>query len=73
MGKKCLVYFSCLSGPMSQQTRYLETFQPVNRLMYSVLSQLYSNLPSGFLVERPHQVLLFLNLVQRDLLQRNGA
>ena len=40
----------------SQQTRYLETFQPVNRLMYSVPSQLYSNLQSGLLVERPHQV-----------------
>ena len=36
----------------SQQTRYLETFQAVNRLMYSVPSQLYSNLQSGFLVTR---------------------
>ena len=45
----------------SQQTRYLEMFQPVNRVMYSVPSQLYSSLQSGFLVARPHQVLLIRN------------
>ena len=41
-------YMNQCFNKKSQQTRYLETFQPVKRLMYSVLSQLYSNLQRGF-------------------------
>ena len=58
---RCWLFFFFFFNKKSQQTRYLETFQPVNRLMYSVPSQLYSSLQSGFLVERSHQVLLIRN------------
>ena len=63
----------CFIKLKSQKTRYLETFQPVNRLMYSVPSELYSSLQSGFLVERPHQVPLYVNNLPYSVLASHVA